>query len=85
MNSINPPAIAKHSSPGNLQNLAQQNQYSHYNHPAASGVVTINSTSYMVSPGSPVPGFPVGGVGGVGILPGQPGASLSPRSQQQVI
>ena len=83
MNSFISAATVLQSS-ANLQNLSQQNQYSHYSHPVASGVVAINSTSYMASPGGPVPGFPVGGVGGGSLLPGQSSARLTPHPQHQV-
>lgn len=71
-------------SPVNLQTIAQQNQLSQYNPTVASAVVPVNSTAYMPSPGGPVPGFPVAGVGGGDILPGQPNTRAPPHSQQQV-
>lgn len=71
-------------SPMNLQTIAQHNQLSPNNPAVASAVVAVNSTAYMSSPGGPVPGFPVGGVGG-GILPGQPNSRASPHTQQQVV
>ena len=84
MNSIVPAATVIQGSLGNFQSIAQQNQYSQYTHPVASGIVAID-TSYMASPGGPVPGFPVGGVGGGGLLPGQAGVRLPSHSQQQVV
>lgn len=71
-------------SPMNLQTIPQQNQLSPYNPAVASAVVAVSSTAYMSSPGGPVPGFPVG-VGGGGLLPGQPNTRVPPHSQQQVV
>lgn len=85
MNSVVPMATGLQGSPGNLQSIVQQNQYSQYNHSVGPGVVAINSTSYMASPGGSVPGFPVNGVGGGGILPGQSATRHLPHSQQQVV
>jgi len=69
----------------NLQTIAQQNQLSPYNSAVASAVVAVNSTAFISSPGGPVPGFPVGGVRGGGILPGQPNTRSAPHTQQQVL
>lgn len=66
----------------NPQTIAQEHQFTHYNHAVASAVVAANPTPYMQSPGVSVPGFPVGGGG---ILSGQPNMLVSPHLQQQVV
>ncbi|XP_073388244.1 uncharacterized protein [Physcomitrium patens] len=84
--SVHPSVPAATSTPGshvNLQNIGQQNQFSPFNHAVPSGVVPSNPAPYM----QPwVPGFPVGvGVGGGGILPGQPNMRVASHSQQQAL
>ncbi|XP_024384480.1 uncharacterized protein [Physcomitrium patens] len=80
MHSAVPAATSIPGSHVNLQNITQHNQFPPYNHVVPSPVVASNPTSYM----QPwVPGFPVG-VGGGGILPGQPNMRV-PHSQQQAM
>lgn len=65
-------------SPVNLQSIAQQNPLSPYI-PGVAG----QTTAYMASRGGSVPGFPVGGIGGGGILPGQPSLRAPTHAQHQ--
>lgn len=75
------PGVMMQGSPVNLQSMAQQNPLSPY---IPGAVAAGNSTPYMASRGGSVPGFPVGGIGGGGILPGQPSLRAPTHAQHQV-
>ncbi|KAG0573034.1 hypothetical protein KC19_VG143000 [Ceratodon purpureus] len=68
-----------------LQTVAQPNQFSQYSNSVASAGVGANPIPYLQSSGVAVPGFPIGGVGGGGIIPGQPSIRISPSSQPQAV
>lgn len=65
--------------PVNLHSIVQQNPLSPYI-PGVAG----QTTAYMASRGGSVPGFPVG-IGGGGILPGQPSLRAPTHAQHQVL